>query len=103
MLDSEKVAMERKLRAECECGYSIGPGAVGPYSVTGETFTELCGASPAAYDAALSAFKAYAADKAGTLYWRITPELDRNDKGFAFYMRLLISDMAVIKKVAAAS
>lgn len=106
MLNNEKTALEAKLRAECEVGYAIGPGAVGPYSVTGETFVELQEMAvfktpQAAYDAAVSAFKAYAADKSGTLYWRAPPELGEKNGKFAFYMRLLISDMPVIKKAAA--
>lgn len=120
MQDDEKRALEQELCTECEKGYAIGPAAVGYLSVTAETFAELCACSEpapgeetgeivyfatpeAAYDAALAAFKAYAADKSGALYWRIPPELGEKDGKFAFYMRLLISDMLVIKKAAAAS
>lgn len=115
MQDDEKRALEQKLRAECEKGYAIGPAAVGYLSVTAETFTELCACSEpppgeetgeivylatpqAAYDAALAAFKAYAAGKSGALYWRIPPELGEKDGKFVFYMRLLVSDMPAIKK-----
>jgi len=114
-MTSDHKELEQHLRSECEQGYTIGPSALGPYSVTGETFTELCGVGPrddetheivylptveAAYDAAIAAFKAYASDKSGTLYWRVSPELGENKGKFAFYMRLLISDMPVIKKAA---
>lgn len=105
------MSIEQRLREECEKGYAIGPAAVAYLSVTGETFTELCGAHPQveggeivylttlqeAYDAALAAFKAYAIGKSGTLYWRVHPELSERDGKFAFYMRLLISDMPAIK------
>lgn len=42
-------------------------------------------------------FEIYAADKTGTLYWRIKPEVEcfkdgKNARCWMFYMRLLISD-----------
>lgn len=89
-----------KLRAYCESKFPLGPSANSRYSVTGETFTELCipwsdGLASAA-DARIAAqdhFDRHASGKAGTLYWRIVPEIARDKSGyrFAYYLRLLIS------------
>lgn len=80
------------------------------YAPTGETYVEFTPhrtpefalradyKSPEAVIAAgKEQFDIYAADKSGSLYWRIKPEVDsfragKNAGCWLFYMRLLISD-----------
>lgn len=80
------------------------------FAPTGETYTEFCphrapdgefvgnyGSPEEVIAAAKQQFDAYAADKTGTLYWRIKPEVDcfragKNAGCWMFYMRLLISN-----------
>jgi hypothetical protein len=95
--------LELKLRGEIERDFTIGPrypGVLESWSshphrgiaATGEPFVEIHGMGKGSeqkcFDAALAAFRKYAAGKAGALYWRTYPEIE----GGKFYMRLLISD-----------
>src|SRR5882724_5411491 len=107
MIEAKYTELEMRLRAECEQDFAIGPKTAGPVDFTigtvpypevtptGEAFKQL-GSPPvkvtqtdeATYEQALAAFRDYARDRKGTLYWRIYPEIERG----RFYMRLLISD-----------
>lgn len=76
------------LRKELEQGYHVvqfTPKAPG-YAPTGEPYVKLEGFG--AENEAREAFRTYAKDKIGTLYWRTWPEASDHK----FYMRLLISD-----------
>src|SRR5882672_7318667 len=95
MIEDKYTELEMRLRAECEQGFAIGPKTPGPVEFTvgprpypsvaptGESFTELGGGrtvaatDEAAYELALAAFRDYARDRTGTLYWRIYPEIER--------------------------
>ena len=91
--------MELKLRAACEEGYAVGPMGNGPTAPTGERYRELV--NPAmkgvaseqeVYELALATFRKHVAGKTGTIYWRVVPEIARDNKGWKFYMRVLVSD-----------
>jgi hypothetical protein len=99
--DREEIA----LREYCESRFPVGESTTTYLSVTGEEYIQLTPAmnsyptSPLdARNAAQSAFDTYAADKSGTLYWRIRPEiagrlLHKPERViYIYYMRLLISD-----------
>lgn len=62
----------------------------------GETITGPRYTRENAGEAYLGALRAYAAGKAGTVYWRRHPELEHWSTGWNVYSRLLISDKPVI-------
>lgn len=96
------------------------------YSQTGETYTVivsggvkpegerhpiLCSFESEAVKHWLAAFNEYAKDKAGTVYWRVRPEMNSwvvyeegdtrrefGDRVYVVYARLLISDKPVLPK-----
>lgn len=76
------------LRQELEEGFFVGEQATGPVSRTGESFQELYGTG--GEDGAKEAFKTYAAGRGDRLYWRVTPEIERNSG--KFYMRVLVTN-----------
>jgi len=89
------------LRSYCEAKFPIGEPTSTSKSVTGQNYRELCSLpsqtfiSPKfARIAAESRFEGFSENKSGILYWRITPEIAWANRkhGFAYYMRLLISD-----------
>ncbi len=89
------------VRVYCESLFPVGPPSSRMHSATGERFTQLTiswsdgfGTLDEASAGAKAAFKGYAEGKSGTLYWRVVPEIakDQNRRKFAYYMRLLISD-----------
>lgn len=91
--------LELKLRAECERGFKIAPRVGGHKSPTGENFRQLVlpgldwsRSEDEVYEAALDAFHQYSKARAGTLYWRVYPEIAHDPRGWRFYMRLLISN-----------
>lgn len=98
--------MEMDLRASCEAGYEIGEAyrpEIPARAPTGERYRELTNVrAPAesaegAFKLAQLAFADYARDRTGRLYWRVYPEIAAmGQKGWGFYMRLLISDKPVI-------
>lgn len=106
-------ATAESLKAEIEKLFPVGQPTSMYLSVTGEPYVEITSAGrheegvadikrfstgEAAYSGALTAFTQYAEGKSGVLYWRATPEIERYQGGFAFYMRCLISDKPVLAK-----
>lgn len=103
---------------EIEKGFKVETGFPSYVSQTGEPYVEIGGGGvlgegevrthfetqDLAIAGAIAEFRKYAAGKSGTLYWRIRPEceqvrhLTREKESWAFYMRLLISNMPVLKK-----
>lgn len=90
------------LKAYCESKFTVGVSTVSSKSVTGQSYSQFClsgyDTAEAARLGAQECFDEYAKDNAGTLYWRVVPEIAYmpRTKAYAFYMRLLISDKPVI-------
>lgn len=62
----------------------------------GETRGDIGWCEDEVVGAVHAAFDRYAEDKSGTLYWRVKPALEWYDGRCIVYMRLLISDKAVL-------
>lgn len=78
------------LREKIEAGFAVGRPTDCSLSATGEPYVALFGLG--GEGAAFEAFLEYANDRRGTLYWRVTPEIEGCADEEAFYMRLLISE-----------
>lgn len=109
-----------RLKAAIEEGLEVGEPTSMAYAVTGEPYVaigspvtpvsgvigvvgegvarELAFDAETAYMAALGAFRAYAEDKTGKLYWRVEPELEQEGNRFVYYMRCLISNNPPLPK-----
>jgi len=107
MIAVQAMELIANLKGYCEARFKVGEPTSHRLSVTGEPYVEFTPSlqpsevgSPgqvfetpdAAIDAAKVAFDAYASGRSGAIYWRIEPELARHKKGYALYMRLLVSN-----------
>lgn len=120
------------LKARIEAGRTIGAPTSTRLAVTGEPYVVVgsqddgipsqpgtvdeglaseWGFDPeTAFFMALNCFAAYARDKPGKIYWRVTPRLEEHTvnhltrekpvKRFRFYMRLLVSDKPETQQIA---